>query len=399
MFLADRLSRIKPSPTLATMSRANALKAEGKNILILAAGEPDFDTPEWIKHAATQAMEQGLTKYTAVDGLPALKKAIQEKFKRDNNLSYDLDQIIVSTGGKQVIFNAFMATINPGDEVIIPAPYWVSYPDIVNLFGGVSVAVPCVIENDFKLNANELAAAITEKTKWLILNSPSNPTGALYSKEDLIQIADVLRQHPHVYVMSDDIYEYLVYDGREFVTLATVAPDLKDRILIVNGVSKSYSMTGWRIGYGAGPKNLVKSMGMLQSQSTSNACSIAQGATIIALNGSQSFLVLWRQSFVNRRDYVFDKFSEIQGLKAIKPHGAFYFYVGCHDLIGKVTPHGKIIQSDTDFVDYLLEMVGVAVVPGAAFGLSPYFRISYATSMEILVDALNRIQQAVKALV
>lgn len=398
-FLADRIARIKPSPTLATMAKANALKAEGRNVLILAAGEPDFDTPDWIKQGAVQAMEQGLTKYTAVDGILPLKKAIQNKFQRDNKLNYDLDQIIVSTGGKQVLFNALMATINHGDEVIIPAPFWVSYPDMVNLFGGIPVIIQCLEEDGFKLTPENLEAAITDRTKWIILNSPSNPTGAVYSKDELKAIADVLMRHPHIHILSDDIYEYLTYDNLTFCTLAEIEPALQPRTLIVNGVSKSYSMTGWRIGYGAGPKTIIKAMSMLQSQSTSNACSIAQGAAVIALNGSQSFLNEWRQSFIERRDLVLEALDSVEGLSCLKPNGAFYLYINCGGVIGKVTPNGQIIKSDQDFCDYLLDIVGVAAVSGNAFGLSPYFRISYATSKDILQDAADRISKAVKALV
>jgi aspartate aminotransferase len=396
--LADRLKRIQPSPTLAMTAKAAQLKAEGKNIINLSAGEPDFDTPDFIKKAATEALARGETKYTAVDGTPLLKKAIANKFYQDNNLSYSLDKITVSNGGKQVIFNALLATINPEDEVIIPAPYWVSYPDIVNLFGGKSVIIPCSGEQNFKMTAVQLESAITNKTKWLILNSPSNPTGSLYTEADLQDLAAVLRRYPHVYIMSDDIYEHLVYDGAKFSNIAMVAPDLIERILIVNGVSKSYSMTGWRIGYGAGPRELIRAMSMLQSQSTSNACSISQAAAAEALNGTQDFLEEWRESFSRRRNLVISELSHVPGLVCRKPEGAFYVYIGCQGVIGKRTPEGTELKSDNDFSLYLLEVAGVATVSGDAFGLSPYFRISYATSDDLLKDACLRIRKAVEAL-
>lgn len=396
--LAQRLSQIKPSPTLAMNAKAAQMKASGIDVISLSAGEPDFDTPEFIKQAATQAMAKGMTKYTAVDGLPALKKAIQQKFLRDNQLSYDLDQLMVSTGGKQVLFNALMATIEAGDEVIIPAPYWVSYPDMTALFGGKPVFIDCLEENGFKLNSAQLDAAITPKTKWVIFNSPSNPTGEVYSKEELIALGQVLLKHPHVFILSDDIYEYLVYDGLPFYTIASVVPELQSRTLIVNGVSKSYSMTGWRIGYGAGPKEIIKAMTMLQSQSTSNACSIAQAAAIEALSSDLSFLKEWKAQFEERRDFFHAAINKISGLSARKAGGAFYLYINCGSVIGKQTPDGIVIQSDNDFAGYLLEQAKVAVVSGDAFGLSPYFRISYATSMEILKEAINRIATAVALL-
>lgn len=396
--LANRLSSIKPSPTLMMISKAAQLKAQGVDVISLSAGEPDFDTPEFIKQAATEAMAKGMTKYTPVDGLLALKKAIQQKFLSDNQLHYDLDQLMVSTGGKQVLFNAFMASLNDSDEVIIPAPYWVSYPDMVNLFGGVPVAVNCLENNGFKLTPEQLEKAITPKTKWVILNSPSNPTGEVYTKEELIALGDVLLKYPHVFVMSDDIYEYLIYDNSHFYTIATVVPDLKGRTLIVNGVSKSYSMTGWRIGYGAGPKELIKAMTMLQSQSTSNASSISQAATIAALSSDLSFLKEWKKQFESRRNFFFDEVNKIPGLSCRKPGGAFYLYINCEGIIGKKTPAGAIIETDNDFVQYLLEQAHLAAVSGDAFGLSPYFRISYATSQEILKEALSRIAKAVDEL-
>lgn len=396
--LADRLQRIQPSPTLALNAKANALKAQGIDVINLAAGEPDFETPVWVQQAAVQSMEQGMTKYTAVDGIPALKKAIQQKFMRDNNIEYDLDQLIVSNGGKHVIFNALMASINDGDEVLIPAPYWVSYPDMVNLFGGVSKTVACSEANGFKLTADQLRQAITPKTKWLILNSPSNPTGAMYTIAELKALAEVLVENHHVYIMSDDIYEHLVYDGHKFATLAQIEPRLKLRTLIVNGVSKSYSMTGWRIGYGAGPKELIKAMTMIQSQSTSNPCSIAQGAAVMALNGPHGFLKEWCESFAERRDATLQALNKIEGLSCRKPEGAFYLYVNCAGILDKVTPGGEVLETDNQFCAYLLEHARVTAVSGDAFGLSPYFRISYATSMQNLMEACNRIKEAVSAL-
>lgn len=396
--LATRLGRIQPSPTLALNARASSLKAQGIDVINLAAGEPDFETPVWVQQAASQSMEQGMTKYTAVDGIPALKKAIQQKFLRDNKLEYDLDQIVVSTGGKQVLFNALMATINDGDEVIIPAPYWVSYPDMVNLFGGVSMPIACKEENGFKLTPDELSAAITPRTKWLILNSPSNPTGAMYTSTELRALAEVLIENHHVYILSDDIYEHLVYDNNTFTSIVQLEPRLKLRTLIVNGVSKSYSMTGWRIGYGAGPKELIKAMTMVQSQSTSNACSIAQGAAVMALNGPQGFLTEWRESFVERRNKTAEALNKIDGLNCRIPEGAFYLYVNCASVLGKVTPGGQVLETDNQFCEYLLESTRVTAVSGDAFGLSPYFRISYATSMENLMEACKRIKEAVSHL-
>jgi len=396
--LASRLSRIQPSPTLALNARAAALKAQGIDVINLAAGEPDFETPSWVQQAAVQSMEQGMTKYTAVDGTPALKKAIQQKFIRDNKLEYDLDQIVVSTGGKQVLFNALMATINDDDEVIIPAPYWVSYPDMVNLFGGVSIPITCKEENGFKLTPDELRAAITPRTKWLILNSPSNPTGAMYTSAELKALAEVLIENHRVYILSDDIYEHLVYDNHAFTSIVQLEPRLKLRTLIVNGVSKSYSMTGWRIGYGAGPKELIKAMTMVQSQSTSNACSIAQGAAVMALNGPQGFLTEWRQSFVERRNKTAEALNKIDGLSCRTPEGAFYLYVNCKGVLGKTTPGGQVLETDNQFCEYLLESARVTAVSGDAFGLSPYFRISYATSMENLMEACKRIKEAVSHL-
>ncbi|MFM7345867.1 MAG: aspartate transaminase [Tagaea sp.] len=396
--VAERLQRVKPSPTIAVTMKAAELKAAGKDVIGLGAGEPDFDTPANIKAAAKAAIDKGDTKYTAVDGTPALKKAIAAKFKRENGLDYAPNQISVGTGGKQVLYNALMATLNPGDEVIVPAPYWVSYPDMVILAEGRPVEVACSENQGFKLTAEALEAAITPKTKWLILNSPSNPTGAAYTKADLKALADVLLKHPHVWVMTDDMYEHLVYDDFEFATIAQVEPKLYDRTLTVNGVSKAYCMTGWRIGYAGGPAPLIKAMQAIQSQSTSNPSSISQAAAVEALNGPQGFIAENNKAFVARRDLVVKMLNEAKGLRCPKPEGAFYVFPSCAGTIGKKTPEGKVIATDTDFVTYLLESVGVAVVQGSAFGLAPYFRISYATSTEALRDACARIQKACAAL-
>ena len=397
-YLSTRLSLIQPSPTLAMTAKASQMKAEGVDVIALSAGEPDFDTPDFVKDAAKVALDKGMTKYTPVDGLPVLKKAIQAKLAKDNNLSYDLDQIMAGTGGKQVIFNALMATLNSGDEVIIPAPYWVSYPDMVNLFGGVPKIVKCLEESGFKLTPDLLEEAITNNTKWLILNSPSNPTGELYSEEELAALGRVLIKYPHVMILSDDIYEYLVYDGKTFATLATIMPELKDRCLIVNGVSKSYSMTGWRLGYGAGPKPLIKAMTMLQSQSTSNPCSITQVAAAAAIDGNRDFLTGWCDSFAKRRDLTAQLISEIPGLSCRIPNGAFYLYINCEGVIGKMTPDGVKIETDNQFAQYLLSEAHIAVVSGDAFGLSPYFRVSYATSESVLTEACRRIRNAIEKL-
>ena len=398
-FLADRLSRVKPSPTIAVTTKAAELKAAGRDVIGLGAGEPDFETPDNIKEAAIKAIQRGETRYTAVDGTPALKQAICAKFKRENGLDYKPNQISVGTGGKQVLYNALMATLNPGDEVIIPAPYWVSYPDMVILAEGTPVPVACSQNNGFKLRAEDLDAAITPKTKWVILNSPSNPTGAAYSRAEMKALTDVLLKHPHVWVMTDDMYEHLVYDGFEFVTPAQVEPKLYDRTLTVNGVSKAYCMTGWRIGYAGGPAALIKAMAAVQSQSTSNPSSVSQAAAVEALNGPQDFIPRNNKSFKARRDLVVDMLNKAKGIHCAKPEGAFYVYPSCAGTIGRKTPQGKTIANDTDFVTYLLEAEGVAVVQGEAFGLSPYFRISYATSTEALTEACTRIQRACAALV
>jgi aspartate aminotransferase len=370
-----------------------ALKAEGRDILGLAAGEPDFDTPDNIKEAAIAAIRAGKTKYTQVDGIPELKAAICAKFKRENGLDYKASQVSVGTGGKQVLFNALMATLNTGDEVIIPAPYWVSYPDIVMLAGGKPVHVDCTLQNDFKLQAAALEKAITPKTKWLILNSPSNPSGAAYARSQLKSVTDVLVKHPHVWVLTDDMYEHLVYDDFEFSTPAQIEPELYDRTLTMNGVSKAYCMTGWRIGYGAGPENLIRAMSKLQSQSTSNPSSIAQWAAVEALNGPQDFIAANNKVFKERRDLVVSMLNQARGLSCSTPEGAFYVYPSCSGTIGKSAPSGKVIGDDEDFVTELLAAEGVAAVHGAAFGMSPFFRISYATGTGVLTDACQRIQR------
>ncbi len=392
--LADRLNRIKPSLTIAVTTKAQELKAAGRDVIGLGAGEPDFDTPDFIKDAAAAAMKAGQTKYTAVDGTPALKKAICEKFRRENGLEYKPDQITVGTGGKQVLYNALMATLNPGDEVIIPAPYWVSYPDMTILAEGTPVFVACPEKHGFKLQPQDLEKAITPKTKWLILNSPSNPTGAGYTRDEMKALTDVLMKHKHVWVMTDDMYEHLVYDDFKFVTPAEVEPGLYDRTLTVNGVSKAYAMTGWRIGYAGGPKELIKAIAGVQSHSTSNPCSISQAAAVAALNGDTSFLKEWRRVYQERRDLVVSMLNQADGISCHRPEGAFYVYPSCAGVIGRETPDGKILETDSDFVTYLLESEGVAAVQGAAFGLSPYFRISYATSTEALEEACKRIQKA-----
>ncbi len=394
-FIADRLSNIKPSPTIAVTTKAKELKAAGKDVIGLGAGEPDFDTPEHIKQAAKTAMDNGDTKYTAVDGTPALKKAICDKFKRENGLTYAPEQVNVGTGGKQVLYNAFMATVNPGDEVVIPAPYWVSYPDIVALAEGVSVFVEGREEHGFKLQPEDLRAAITPKTKWVLLNSPSNPTGGAYSHAEMKALTDVLLDFPEIYVMTDDMYEHIVYDSFEFVTPAQVEPKLYDRTLTVNGVSKAFAMTGWRIGYAAGPVALIKAMAKLQSQSTSNPSSISQAAAVAALTGPTDFLQERGDAFKRRRDYVVDRLNAIDGITCIRPEGAFYVFPSCKNLMGKKTPQGKVLENDQDVVSYFLEIALVAVVQGSAFGAEGYFRISYATSDEALANALDRIEKAV----
>ena len=393
-FFAPRLDKVNPSPTLGMTRLAMELKASGKDVVSLAAGEPDFDTPDYVKDAAIAAIKAGKTKYTIVDGTPELKQAICDKFKRENGLTYKISQITVATGGKQVLFNAIMATVGPGDEVIIPAPYWVSYPDIVNLAEGVPVFVPTSANNGFKLQPQELEKAITPKTKWLILNSPGNPSGAAYTRQEIKALADILLLHPHVWVLTDDIYEHLIYGDFEYTTIAQVEPKLFDRTLTLNGVSKSYNMTGWRIGYAGGPEALIKKMSEIQGHSTSNPSSISQAAATAALNGSREFMVKQLAAFQARRDLVVEQLNQIHGITCAKPEGAFYVYPSCAGLIGTKTPDGKVIATDEDFVKYLLESEGVATVQGAGFGLSPHFRISYATSTEVLNEACARIKRA-----
>ncbi|MBO1039769.1 pyridoxal phosphate-dependent aminotransferase [Brucella pituitosa] len=392
-FLADALSRVKPSATIAVSQKARELKAKGKDVIGLGAGEPDFDTPDNIKQAAIDAINRGETKYTPVAGIPELRQAIVAKFKRENGLDYKPEQVIVGTGGKQILFNAFMATLNPGDEVIVPAPYWVSYPEMVAINGGTPVFVNTKIEDNFKLTAADLEKAITPKTKWLIFNSPSNPTGSAYTEAELKALTDVLVRHPQVWILTDDMYEHLVYGDFVFTTPAQVEPSLYDRTLTMNGVSKAYAMTGWRIGYAAGPLQLIKAMDMVQGQQTSGACSIAQWAAVEALNGTQDFIPKNKEIFQARRDLVVSMLNQAKGIHCPTPEGAFYVYPSCAGLIGKKTEAGKVIETDEDFVTELLEAEGVAVVHGSAFGLGPNFRISYATSDELLEEACSRIQR------
>ncbi|MCP4383566.1 MAG: pyridoxal phosphate-dependent aminotransferase [Hyphomicrobiales bacterium] len=392
-FLADSLSRIKPSATIAVTDKARELRAAGRDVIGLGAGEPDMDTPDNIKEAAIQAIRDGKTKYTAVDGIPELKQAIVAKFKRENSLDYATDEISVGTGGKQVLFNALMATLNPGDEVLIPAPYWVSYPEIVSFAGATPVIVPSTAESGFRLTPEALEAAITPKTKWLILNSPSNPSGAAYGHDAMRALTDVLLRHDHVWVLADDIYEHLTYDGLVFVTPAEVEPELRSRTLTMNGVSKAYAMTGWRIGFGAGPRPLIKAMSKLQSQSTSNPSSISQWASVEALNGPQDFLTERVEVFRQRRDLVVSMLNQANGITCLNPEGAFYVFPSCEGAIGKTSAGGTLIDGDEAFVTALLEEEGVAVVHGSAFGLSPFFRVSYATSTEALQEAGVRIQR------
>ena len=391
--VSNNLKRIKPSPTIAVTSKAREMRAAGKDVIGLGAGEPDFDTPDNIKEAAIKAIKNGDTKYTAVDGTPRLKKAIQGKFQRENNLSYELDQISVGTGGKQVLYNVFMATLNPGDEVIIPAPYWVSYPDMVLLAGGTPKIVECTEKNEFKITPEQLKKAVGKKTKWLIINSPSNPTGSCYTKKEIKELSKVLESNKNVFILSDDIYEHITYDNFEFFTMAQI-DTLKERTLTMNGVSKSYSMTGWRIGYGAGPKEIIKAVAKIQSQSTTNPSSISQAAAVEALNGTQDFIKTRADSFKERRDYVVETLNNINGLSCLKPRGAFYVFPNCKKLLGQKTK----LKTDKEFVEKLLEKAEVAVVQGSAFGLDGYFRISYATSMDNLKKALNRIKSFCESL-
>ena len=397
-FIADRLKKIKPSMTVGINIKANALRAEGKDVLVLAAGEPDFDTPINIRKAASKAMDDGQTRYVPGKGTPALQKAIQSKFLKDNNLHYDLDEIIVGVGGKHIIYNAMMATINPNDEVIIPAPFWVSYPDIVLLAEGKPIIVQCPESQNFKITADQLEKNITDKTKWLMLNSPSNPTGSLYSREELKELAEVLLKYPKVLIMSDDIYEKVIYDNLKFSTIASVEPKLKDRCLTLNGVSKAYCMTGWRLGYCGASKEIIAAMNKIQSQSTTSTSSISMAAAVEALNGPQDFITNHNEAFVRRRNLVVNLINSIDGLSCLTPQGAFYVYPSCEGVLGKETPEMKKISNDEDFMTYLLESEGIAGVHGAAFGLSPYFRLSYATSDEILKDACARIKRACEKL-
>jgi len=396
--IADRLSVIKPSPTIAVSTKAAELKAAGRDVIGLGAGEPDFDTPEHVKEAARKAIADGKTKYTAVDGIPELKEAIVAKFKRENSITCTAAEVSVGTGGKQVLYNALMVTLNPGDEVIIPAPYWVSYPDMVLLAGGTPVMVACPASASFKLTPEQLEMAITPKTKWVILNSPSNPSGAGYSGDELKALAEVLRRHDHLYVLTDDMYEHLVYNDFVFTTMAQIAPDLQDRILTLNGVSKAYCMTGWRIGYATGPKELIKAIAKLQSQSTSSPNSIAQHAAVAALNGPMDFMARNLKAFDSRRQLVVDALNKIDGISCPDPDGAFYVFPSIEGLIGRTRPDGGTISNDSDLVTWLLEDGGVAAVQGVAFGLEPHFRISYATSTEALEDACGRIRASVEKL-
>ena len=395
--ISDSLKRIKPSPTIAVTQKARELRAAGKDVIGLGAGEPDFDTPDNIKEAAIKAIKNGDTKYTAVDGTSELKKAIVDKFKRENNLNYTTDQITVGAGGKHVIYNLMMATLNKGDEVIIPAPYWVSYPDIVLLAGANPIVIECSEEQGFKLTAKDLESSITNNTKWVILNSPSNPTGACYTEQEIKNLAQVLRRKPHVNVLSDDIYEHVTYEGFKFFTIAQI-PELKNKVVTMNGVSKSYAMTGWRIGYAAGDKEVIKAIAKIQSQSTTNPSSISQAAAVEALNGTQDFIPIRSLAFQERRDFVVNSLNAIDGISCLKPDGAFYVFPSCKDLIGKKDKNGKKLENDTDFVQSLLENNNVAVVQGSAFGLEGFFRISYATSMKNLEKAMERIKSFCESL-
>jgi aspartate aminotransferase len=396
--IAARLNRIKPSPSSMASQRARELRAAGRDIIGLTSGEPDFDTPPNVCEAVVRAMAASKTKYTDVGGTPELKAAIIEKFRRDNGLAYAPDEVIVGTGGKQVIFNALMCTLEPGDEVIVPAPYWVSYPDITLLAEGRPVVVTCRPEDGFKLRPEALDQAITPRTRWLLLNAPNNPSGATYTRDELRALADVLLRHPHVWIMTDDIYEHILYDGRRFFTIAQVEPALRERTLTINGVSKAYAMTGWRIGYGGAPAELVKAMTKLQSQSTSNACSISQAAAQEALNGPQDFVAERARIFETRRDEVVVALNRIPGLRCHAPEGAFYVYASCAGVIGKKTPDGKVLGSDADFVMYLLESQNLALLQGEAYGLSPFVRISFATSMQTLEEGCHRLRLACEAL-
>ncbi len=396
--ISENLKKIKPSPTMVITAKARELKLKGENVISLSSGEPDFDTPDHIKEAAIKAIKDGHTKYTNVEGIPELKEAIINKFKNDNHIEFDKDEVIVSVGGKQILFNSLFATLNPTDEVIIPTPYWVSYPDMTLLAGGIPKFLDCKIENDFKINPNDLDKIISQNTKWLIINSPSNPSGSCYTKQELEAIANVLRIHQQVNVITDDIYEYLLYDEFTFYTLAEIAPDLKERILTVNGVSKSYCMTGWRIGYAAGRKDLVKAMIKIQGQSTSNPSSISQYAALAGIEGSRDFLLPCLEAFDKRRKLVVNELNSIDGIKCMMPKGAFYAYPNVKGILGRKTDKGQVLSNDTEVTEWLLENAKVAAVPGVAFGLEPFFRVSYATNFEILEEALNNIKTCVEKL-
>ena len=397
-FISENLKRIKPSATMVITAKAAQLKREGKKVIGLSSGEPDFDTPKHVKEAAIDAINKGYTKYTNIEGIPELRQCIVEKFKKDNDLNFTINDIIVGTGGKQILYNALVSSLNEIDEVIIPAPYWVSYPDMTLLAGGKPIIVNCSSKTDFKLTAEALEKVVTKNSKWLILNSPSNPTGSCYSKEELENIASVVRKHENLHVMTDDIYEYIVYDNYKFFTFAQVAPDLKDRTLTVNGVSKSYCMTGWRIGYAAGPEKLIKAMIKIQGQSTSNPSSISQHAAMAGIGGSKDFLKPCLDAFDERRHFVVNKLNSIPGIKCIMPKGAFYAYPNVEGLLGKKTKDGKILNNDSEVVEWLLDEAEVAAVPGAAFGLEPYFRVCYATSLDLLKESMDRIERAVLSL-
>ena len=392
--ISNSLKRIKPSPTIAVSQKARELRAAGKDVIGLGAGEPDFDTPINIRNAAKKAMDEGKTRYVPGKGTSDLQTAIINKFKRDNNISYSKEEIMVGVGGKHIIYNAMMATLNPNDEVIIPAPFWVSYPDIVLLAEGKPIIVQCSSDQNFKITPSQLEKNISNKTKWLMLNSPSNPTGAIYSNQELKEISKVLLKFPNIFILTDDIYEKIIYDDFNFSTLASVEPKLKNRILTMNGVSKAYCMTGWRLGYCGGPKEIIAGMNKIQSQSTTSTSSISMAAAVEALNGNQEFINEHNLVFKNRRDLVVEKLNQIEGIKCNKPSGAFYVYPSCEGIIGKETPSGKIINSDEDLMNFLLESQGIAGVHGAAFGLSPYFRLSYATNEKTLIEACRRIKVA-----
>ncbi|MBC6444558.1 MAG: pyridoxal phosphate-dependent aminotransferase [Alphaproteobacteria bacterium GM202ARS2] len=396
--IAQRMGRIQPSPTLAVTKKAADMRARGENVISLGAGEPDFDTPDFVKASGISAIEQGLTKYTAVGGTPTIKEAVRHKFQRDNGLRFKDEEVIVGTGGKQVLFNVLLATVDAGDEVIIPAPYWVSYPDMVRLAEGTPIIVSCGQEHGFKLTPESLASAITPKTKWLIINSPGNPSGAVYSADELRALAGVLDKHPHVHVLSDDMYEHILYDGVQFATLASVAPDLATRVVTVNGVSKAYAMTGWRIGFAGGDAVIIAAMAKIQSQSTSNPCSISQAAAATALRGDQSFLQERNQTFKERRDLVVARLNGVEGLSCPVPQGAFYVFVNCQGVLGRASPSGGTLNDDVALADYLLSQEKVALVAGTAFGSRGYFRISYATSTEALTEACQRIERGCAAL-